>query len=34
MINNSVVRGMGIPNYSNAIKEHQHEYLSPQRFIY
>ena len=27
MINNSVVRGIGVPNYSNAYKEHQHMYL-------
>ena len=26
-INKSVVRGRPLPNYSNAIKEHQHEYL-------
>ena len=26
-INNSVVRGSGIPNYSNAYRSNQHEYL-------
>jgi len=26
-LNKSVVRGTGIPNYSNAIEEHQHVYL-------
>jgi hypothetical protein len=26
-INKGVVRGTGIPNYSNAKKEHQHVYL-------
>jgi 5-methylcytosine-specific restriction endonuclease McrA len=27
MINKSVVRGIGVPNYSNAMKEHQQMYL-------
>ena len=31
-INNSVVRGSGIPNYSNAYRSDQHEYLFTQTF--
>ncbi len=31
-INNSVVRGSGIPNYSSAIRSNQHEYLFTQTF--
>ena len=27
MINRSVVRGSGIPNYSTIGKDHQHDYL-------
>lgn len=36
MINKSVVRGAGTPNYSNAVKEHQQMYLytSPLAYVY